>query len=240
MDEVDLFFRADAGIEECHELAGGDYDCGSNPVTITHPGRAGSLELSRPEIYLGGVGISCHPAGEPPGRRIMTHLLRVLFFLALFSGVSLAAQPESSSLVVSVAEWPTIFASRSKTTGETMVPGIEIYSDGTTIIKPRNGHEIAKRIDAQRFRELFEFLRDQHLFDVTDVKITDAIRRAVPLPPPTDQPRTILFAATEDQKVTIVQYAFPFFAEKFPRVDSLQIMDRCIAKIYETVNEPRN
>ena len=170
----------------------------------------------------------------------MTHLLRVLFFLALFSGIPLAAQPESASLVVSVAEWPTMFASRSKTTGETMVPGIEIYSDGTTIIKPRNGHEMAKRIDAQRLRELFTFLRDQHLFDVTDVKITDAIRRAGPLPPPTDQPRTILFAATEDQKVTIVQYALPFFAEKFPQVDSLQVMDRCIAKIYETVNEPRN
>ena len=121
-----------------------------------------------------------------------------------------------------------------------MVPGIEIYSDGTTIIKPRNGHEIAKRIDAQRLGELFTFLRDQHLFDLTDVKIADAIRRAGPLPPPTDQPKTILFAATADQKVTIVQYAFPFFVEKFPQVDSLQIMDRCIAKIYETVNEPRN
>lgn len=170
----------------------------------------------------------------------MTPLLRILFLLAVFSGAALAAQPDSSPLVVSFVEWPTMFPKRSKTTGETMVPGVEIYSDGTTIIKTRDGREIAKHIDAQRLRELITFMRDQHLFDLTEAKIADAIRRAGPLPAPTDQPKTILFAAAADQKVTIGQYAFPFFAEKFPQVDSLQIMNRCIVKIYETVNEPRN
>ena len=133
-----------------------------------------------------------------------------------------------------------MFPRRSKTTGETMVPGVEIYSDGTAIIKSRDGDEMAKRIDAQRLLELFTFLREQHLFDLTEAKIADGIRRAGPLPAPTDQPKTVLFAATADQKVTISQYAFPFFAEKFPQVDTLQRMNRCIAKIYETVNERPN
>jgi hypothetical protein len=118
-----------------------------------------------------------------------------------------------------------------------MVPGIEIYSDGTAIIKRRDRGEVAKHIDPKLVSELLAYFRGQQLFEVTPKKITEDIRKAGSLPAPTDQPNTILFAATEDRTVTISQNAFRFFAQKYPQLDSLQTVSRCIRKIYEIADE---
>lgn len=166
-------------------------------------------------------------------------LPRILILLSIASGIIAATEPESSQLIVSVAELPTMFPVLSKTTGETIIPGIEIYSDGTTIIKRRDGHDLAKHIDGKQLHELITFIDNQHIFDLTTERIAQDIEKARPFPPPTDQVKTILFVTSGERKVTISQYAFPFFAEKLPQVESLQIMNHCIGKIYEAAGETR-
>jgi hypothetical protein len=169
----------------------------------------------------------------------MKTVLRIFLLIALLGGAVTAAEPAGAALVVSVGESPNIFAQRSKTTGETVTPGIEIYADGTTIIRSSDGEHSAKRIDVQRLAELLAYFREQRLFYLTEQKLTEAMVKARGLPAPTDQTTTILFATADKQKVSLKVYAFPLVVENHPQVEDLQIMKRCIAKIYEITGEPR-
>jgi hypothetical protein len=172
--------------------------------------------------------------------RGLAGLLGVLLLLAWFGGSAGAAEAVPASLVVSVEERPSIFGKRSPTTGEYIIPGIEIYADGTTIIKSSDGEATAKRIDLKRVQELLAFFGEQKLFEISQTKIFEDMKKAgVSAAPPTDQTTSVIFAANGPQKVAIIQSALPYFVEKYPQVGSVQALERCIAKTYEIAGEKR-
>lgn len=170
----------------------------------------------------------------------MTLLFRIVIAVVLTAtaaAAELRKLPPQARLTISVSEWSAIFPVRSKLTGQPMSPGIEIYSDGATIIKRRDGTQLARRIDIKAVQELLAFFQQQGLFKLSTEIVDKEITIPKPIPAPTDNPTTTLFASTDAQKISISRNALGFFVGRFPESQGLQTINRCIAKLYEITGE---
>jgi hypothetical protein len=69
--------------------------------------------------------------------------------------------------VVSISSEPTGLTVHSKT-GEKIVPGIDIYSDGLVFIRRYNGSKARKHIDRSRIDLLLRSLARTRFYEVTE------------------------------------------------------------------------
>jgi hypothetical protein len=89
--------------------------------------------------------------------------------VAGFAAMSLAVTaPAKERSVVSVSSEPTGLTVKSQRSGKKMIPGIDIYSDGTVLVRRYDGSEATKHIDRTAVETLLQSLERTRFDKITE------------------------------------------------------------------------
>ena len=95
---------------------------------------------------------------------LMRRVLAVALAASLFAPVGVAKEQP----VVSVSSEPTGLTVESQKDGKKLIPGIDIYSDGSVAIRRYDGSEATKQIDAGAVHRLLAALARTNFYKVTE------------------------------------------------------------------------
>jgi hypothetical protein len=89
--------------------------------------------------------------------------------LAAFAAMLLAVtSPAKEGSLVSVSSKPTGLTVKSQRTGKKIIPGIDIYSDGTVLVRRYDGSEASKHIDRTAIETLLRSLDRTRFYKITE------------------------------------------------------------------------
>jgi hypothetical protein len=150
--------------------------------------------------------------------------------------------PAKERPVVSVSSEPTGLTVRSRNSGTKIIPGIDIYSDGTVIVRRYNGSESTKHIDRTAVETLLQSLDRTRFYKITEESFNAEVNKSNP---PGEVERivitdcTIWRIRTRDAGVTHSTkfYGLWEMAEYYPNVKQLKTLKDAILMVYSAVGE---
>jgi len=153
-----------------------------------------------------------------------------------------ASTPVKERWVVRVSSEPTGLTVTSQKTGKKIVPGIDIYSGGTVIVRRYNGSEATKHIDKPAVETLLKSLDSTRFYKVTeesfDVEVNKSnppgeVERIVVTDSPVWRIRTRNAGITHSTKF----YGLWEMAEHYPNIEQLKTLKNAILMVYSAVGE---
>lgn len=160
------------------------------------------------------------------------------------------AQGDRHEPIISVSEKSRMFYILAKNSGEVIVPGVDIFSDGRCIVRNFDGEVIEKKLSASKVRDLMDFFSREGLFDISTASIDRAIDRELQ-PIVTELPGggsmtssrgrvlvvdgsvTCLAVRTLAKQVEISRHALSCELKEYQTVVELRAVDRCIKRVYQ-------
>jgi hypothetical protein len=168
----------------------------------------------------------------------MRHVLAVAISAGLFALSSDAKEQP----VISAFSEPTGLTVESQKTGKKIIPGIDIYSDGTVAVRRYDGSEAPKHIDLGAVRRLAASLARTNFYKVTEDSFDAELARAekggvteriVITDCPVWGLRTRVGGITHSTKY----YALWEMAEHYPKNQQLKTLKDAILQVYAAVGE---
>jgi hypothetical protein len=168
----------------------------------------------------------------------MRHVIAVALSVGLFA---LSGDAKEQPIIGASSE-PTGLTVESQKTGKKIIPGIDIYSDGTVAVRRYDGSEATKHIGPEAVRRLGASLVRTNFYKVTEESFDAELARAekggvterVVI---TDCPiwalRTRVGGITRSTKY----YALWEMAEHYPKNQQLKTLKDAILQVYAAVGE---
>jgi hypothetical protein len=169
-------------------------------------------------------------------------LMRHVIAIALSAGLFTLSSDAKEQPVISASSEPTGLTVESQKTGKKIIPGIDIYSDGTVAVRRYDGSEATKHIDPEAVRRLAASLARTNFYQVTEDSFDAELARAqkdgvTERVVVTDCPiwglRTRVGRVTRSTKY----YALWEMAEHYPKNQQLKTLKNAILQVYEAVGE---
>jgi hypothetical protein len=158
---------------------------------------------------------------------------------AMLLAVSAAAKERP---VVSVSSEPTGLTVKSQKSGKKIIPGIDIYSDGTVIVRRYDGSEATKHIDKTAVETLLQSLDTTRFYTISEKPFNSEVNKSNPSGEVermvvTDCPiwriRTRDAGGTHSTKF----YGLWEMAEYYPNIKALKTLKDAILMVYSAVGE---
>ncbi len=168
----------------------------------------------------------------------MRRVLAVALAASLFAPVGVAKEQP----VVSVSSEPTGLTVESQKDGKKLIPGIDIYSDGSVAIRRYDGSEATKQIDAGAVHRLLAALARTNFYKVTEDSFHSELasadkggttERVVITDCPVWSLRTQVGGRTRSTKF----YALWEMVEHYPKNRQLKTLQDAILMVYAAVGE---
>jgi hypothetical protein len=163
--------------------------------------------------------------------------------LAGFAAVLLAfTSSAKEGLVVSVSSTPTGLTVKSQKSGKKIIPGVDIYSDGTVLVRRYDGSEATKHIDRTAVETLVRSLDRTRFYKITEDSFNTEINssqrpgeleRIVITDCPMWTIRTRNAGITRSTKF----YALWEMAEHYPKIKQLKTLKDAFLMVYSAVGE---
>ena len=142
----------------------------------------------------------------------------------------------------------------SKRSGKDIIPGVHIFADGHCQVRTFDGHEFHRWISPSEVERLLRYFEEQHLVSLTDAIIEQSIEQqlqpkreelpggGVRVSYPswhyvTDCNYTSIAVRTDTQRLRIERYALSHQIEWYPQVAELQIVQRCVQRVYDVLGQ---
>ena len=104
-----------------------------------------------------------------------------LVVVAGFTAILLAATSSAKERsVVSVSSEPTGLTVKSQRSGKKIIPGIDIYSDGTVLLRRYDGSEATKHIDKTAVETLLQSLNRTRFYKITEDSFNTEVNSSHP------------------------------------------------------------
>ena len=166
---------------------------------------------------------------------------------ALVSSMLALSSAAKDQPVVSISSEPTGLTVHSKT-GEKIVPGIDIYSDGLVLIRRYDGSEARKHLERSRMDRLLKSLARTRFYEVTE----DSFDAELPVKTRTEKDGTIVTSSrifitdcpiwTMQTRYGSVARSTKFYglcdlAEHYPKSKELKRLKSAFLLVYSSVGE---
>jgi hypothetical protein len=166
-------------------------------------------------------------------------LVVVVGFAAILLAATSSAKERS---VVSVSSEPTGLTVKSQRSGKKIIPGIDIYSDGTVLIRRYDGSEATKHIDASAIETLLQSLNRTRFYKITENSFNTEVNSSQP---PGEADRIVITDCpiwtirTRNAGVTRSTkfYGLWEMAEHYPHVKQLKTLKDAFLMVYSAVAE---
>jgi hypothetical protein len=168
----------------------------------------------------------------------MRHVLTV----ALSAGLFALSSDAKEQPVITASSEPTGLTVESQKAGKKIIPGIDIYSDGTVAVRRYDGSEATKHIDPEAVRRLAASLARTNFYKVTEDSFDAELARGekggvteriVITDCPVWGLRTRVGGITRSTKY----YALWEMAEHYPKNRQLKTLKDAILQVYAAVGE---
>jgi len=168
--------------------------------------------------------------------------MRFLDAVGLTAMLLAASTPVKERLVVRVSSEPTGLTVKSQKSGKKIIPGVDIYSDGTVIVRRYDGSEGIKHIDKRAVETLLKSLDSTRFYKVTeesfDAEVNKSnppgeIERIVVTDCPVWRIRTRNAGVTHSTKF----YGLWEMAEHYPNIEQLKVLKDAILMVYSAAGE---
>jgi hypothetical protein len=168
--------------------------------------------------------------------------MRRVIAVALSAGLFALSSDAKEQPVISAFSEPTGLTVESQKTGKKIIPGIDIYPDGTVAVRRYDGSEATKHIDPKAVRRLAASLACTNFYKITEDSFEAELARAekggvterIVI---TDCPiwglRTRVGGVTRSTKYN----ALWEMAEHYPKNQQLKTLKDAILQVYAAVGE---
>jgi hypothetical protein len=165
--------------------------------------------------------------------------MRLGFTTLAFSLLTLTCAAKQQP-VVSVSSDPSGLTVESQKTRKKMIPGVDIYSDGSVIVRHYDGSEATKRIDIAAVDRLRESLVRSKFYRVTEASFAaevDASQRpgTTERTVITDCPTWTLRVSDGDTKHSTSFYGLWEMSKHYRTSKQLKLLKDAILKVYAAV-----
>ena len=166
-----------------------------------------------------------------------------LVVVAGFAAILLAAASSATERsVVSVSSEPTGLTVTSQRSGKKIIPGIDIYSDGTVLIRRYDGSEASKHIDKTAVETLLQSLNRTGFYKITEDSFNTEINSSHP---PGEAERIVITDCpvwtihTRNAGVTRSTkfYGLWEMGEHYPQIKQLKTLKNAFLMVYSAVGE---
>jgi hypothetical protein len=163
--------------------------------------------------------------------------------LAGFAAMLLAVtSPGKEGSIVSVSSEPTGLTVKSQRSGKKIIPGIDIYSDGTVLVRRYDGSEASKHIDRTAVETLLRSLDRTRFYKISEDSFNTEVdsshrpgevERIVITDCPIWTIRTRNGGVTRSTKF----YGLWEMAEHYPNIKQLKTLKDAFLMVYSAVGE---
>ena len=166
-----------------------------------------------------------------------------LVVVAGFAAILLAATSSAKERsVVSVSSDPTGLTVKSQTSGQKITPGIDIYSDGTVLIRRYDGSEATKHIDKTAVETLLQSLSRTRFYKITEDSFNTEVNGSHPPGEVeriviTDCPIWTIRTRNADVTRSTKFYGLWEMAEHYPQIKQLKTLKDAFLMVYSAVGE---
>ena len=166
-----------------------------------------------------------------------------LVVVAGFAAILLAAASSAKERsVVSVSSEPTGLTVKSQRSGKKIILGIDIYSDGTVLIRRYDGSEATKHIDKTAVETLLQSLNRTRFYKITEDSFNTEVNSSHPPGEVeriviTDCPIWTIHTRNAGVMRSTKFYGLWEMAEHYPQIKQLKTLKDAFLMVYSAVGE---